>query len=49
MNIEQESLNSDFVVGYGGADAASKAIVAAGYANKAYKGVRVARLQPIRS
>ena len=41
MNIEQESLDSGFVVGHGGADAASKPIVAAGYANKAYKGVRV--------
>lgn len=40
MNIEQESLD-DFVVGYGGADAASKPIIADGYANKAYKGVRV--------
>ena len=41
MNIEQESLDSGFVVGSGGADAASKPIVAVGYANKAYKGVRV--------
>ena len=38
---QQESLNSDFVVGSRWSGAASKAIVAAGYANKAYKGVRV--------
>ena len=41
MNIQQESLDSGFVVGHGGADASSKPIVAVGYANKAYKGVRV--------
>ncbi len=41
MNIEQESLAGSFVVGNGGADAVAKPIVAAGYANKAYKGVRV--------
>ncbi len=40
MNITQESV-ADFVVGHGGADAASKPIVAEGYARKAYKGVRV--------
>ena len=40
MIITQESV-TDFVVGHGGADAASKPIVAAGYVKKAYKGVRV--------
>ncbi len=40
MNITQETVN-DFVVGHGGADAANKPIVAAGFARKAYKGVRV--------
>ncbi len=41
MNIEQESVGTGFSVGSGGADAASKPIVAAGYTDKAYKGVRV--------
>ena len=40
MNITQESVNG-FVVGHGGADVVSKPIVAAEYARKAYKGVRV--------
>ena len=40
MNITQESV-TDFVVGHGGADAAGRPIVAAGYVKKAYKGVRV--------
>jgi len=40
MNITQETVN-DFVVGHGGADAASKPIVVAGFARMAYKGVRV--------
>ena len=40
MDIQQESLQ-EFVVGHGGADAASKPLVATGYAPKAYKSVRV--------
>lgn len=40
MDIVQESV-SEFVVGHGGADIVSKPIVAAGYARKAYKGVRI--------
>lgn len=40
MDIQQESVQ-EFVVGHGGVDAVSKPIVAAGYAPKAYKSVRV--------
>lgn len=40
MNIEREAV-ADFVVGHGGAHALAEPIVAAGYANKVYKGVRV--------
>jgi hypothetical protein len=40
MDIHQQSVD-EFVVGHGGADVVSKPIVAAGYARKAYKGVRV--------
>lgn len=40
MDVYQETV-TEFVVGHGGADATSKPIVAAGYARKAYKGVRV--------
>ena len=40
MNITQESV-SDFAVGHGGADAGAGPLVAAGFAPKAYKGVRV--------
>ena len=40
MNIEQESV-SDFRVGHGGADASKKPLVAAEFASKALKGVRV--------
>jgi hypothetical protein len=40
MDITQESV-SEFFVGHGGADIVSKPIVAANYACKAYKGIRV--------
>jgi hypothetical protein len=40
MDIQQESVQ-EFAVGHGGAESVSKPIVAAGYAPKAYKSVRV--------
>lgn len=40
MDIQQESVQ-EFVVGHGGAESASKPIVAAGHARKAYKSIRV--------
>ncbi|MHB9044403.1 MAG: hypothetical protein ACYC35_00535 [Pirellulales bacterium] len=40
MDVFQESV-SEFIVGHGGADAASKPIITAPYSRKAYKGVNV--------
>jgi hypothetical protein len=40
MDISQESV-TEFAVGHGGADVVAKSIIPAGFAGKAYKGIRV--------